>query len=342
MQNLTSFKSLLDSPSRIVITTHVKPDADALGSSLGLAAFLKKLGHDVQVVSPSDYPDFLTWMDGNDDVIIYTENTREQIAGLVDRAEIIFCLDFSTLNRISKLGEIIRESKATKVLIDHHLDPEDFAEYKFWSTAAAATAELVFELIVDIGKKDLIDKSIAECLYAGIMTDTGSFKHSNTTQNVHLIVSELIAIGADVSKVAKLIYDTNSLNRVKFLGFALSERLVVLPEFNTAYLSLSEDDLVRFNSKTGDTEGFVNYALSIEGIKLAVVIIERRDLIKMSFRSIGDFSVNDFARNHFEGGGHKNAAGGKSTSGLDATVENFIELLSSYKDQLESNTKVNV
>jgi len=320
----------------------VKPDADALGSSLGLGAFLKKLGHDVQVITPSDYPEFLTWMDGNDEVIICNEYNAERITALIDDAQTIYCLDFSTLDRIGKLGEQIRASRATKVLIDHHLDPEDFADYKFWSTEAAATAELVYELIVELGKKDLIDKSIAENLYAGIMTDTGSFVHSNTTQNVHLIVSELIALGADVSKVAKLIYDSNTMNRIKLLGFALSERLVVLPEFNTAYIAISKEDLLRFDSKTGDTEGLVNHALSIEGIKLAVVIIDRGDLIKMSFRSIGDFSVNDFARDHFNGGGHKNAAGGKSTEGLESTVEKFTDLLPSYKEQLESSTKVNV
>jgi len=342
MQNLVSFKSLLDTPSRVVITTHVKPDADALGSSLALATLLKKLGHDVQVISPSDYPDFLRWMEGDNEVLIYNENSAKRIDLIIEAAQLIFCLDFSTLHRINTLGDSIRNSGAKKILIDHHLDPEDFADFKFWSTEAAATAELLYELIVDLDLKSLIDKSIAECLYAGIMTDTGSFKHNNTTQNVHRIVAELIEIGADVSRVAKLIYDTNTLDRIKFLGFALSERLIVLPEFNTAYMVITRADLVKFNSRTGDTEGFVNYALSIEGVKLAVLIIDKGELVKMSFRSVGDFSVNDFARNHFKGGGHKNAAGGKSSDNLESTVDKFKSLLPMYKEQLTNKKEVNV
>ncbi len=342
MQNFSSFKSLLDVPARIVITTHVKPDADALGSSLGLSSFLKKLGHEVHVITPSDYPDFLSWMHGNKDVIIYSEKTRSQIQNIISEAQIIFCLDFSSLNRIKQLGELIHASDARKVLIDHHLDPDDFAEFKFWSNEAAATAELVYELMIDLGMKHLIDPKIADSLYAGIMTDTGSFKHSNTTQNIHRIVAELIELGADISKVAALIYDTNSIDRIKFLGYALSELLVVLPEYHTAYMAISSTDLKRFNSKTGDTEGLVNFALSIEGIKLAVVIIDRGELIKMSFRSVGDFSVNDFARNHFEGGGHRNAAGGKSLDNLESTVKKFKNLLPDYKDELSTKKEVNV
>lgn len=333
---------MLDVPSNVVITTHVKPDADALGSSLGLAAFLKKLGHSVHVVTPSDYPAFLHWMDGHEDVKIYSEDIDPEVRSLICGAQIIFCLDFSALNRINKLGDYIRESQATKVLIDHHLDPEDFAEFKFWSTKAAATAELVYELIVDLGMRELIDAPIAESLYAGIMTDTGSFKHANTTENVHRIVAELITLGADVSKVSHLIYDNNTLDRIQFLGFVLSQRLVVLPEFNTAYIAISSEDLHKFHSKTGDTEGFVNYALSIKGVKFAAVIIDRGELVKMSFRSTGQFSVNDFARENFEGGGHRNAAGGKSTTTLDETVNRFVQLLPSYKDLLTNNSEVNV
>lgn len=341
MQDFQAFKELLNSPRNIVVVTHHKPDADALGSSLGLAGFLKKKQHNVSVITPTDYPQFLTWMTGNDQVLIFNEGKQKQSQELVEQADVIFCLDFSSLHRINELGELVRASNAVKVLIDHHLDPEDFADYTFWSTAAAATAELIFDLIVDLDEKHLIDAPIAEALYAGIMTDTGSFKHSNTTQKVHLITAELMKLGADTHKVARLIYDNNSLERLQFTGFALSQRLVVLQEYSTAYLAISAQDLKRFNSQTGDTEGLVNYALSIKGIILAAVIIDRGEIIKISFRSIGDFPVNELAQDHFEGGGHRNAAGGKSHLTLNETVEKFVKLLPQYQSKLNYHQKIN-
>jgi len=339
MQNLEGFKTLIETPKKVVITTHHKPDADALGSSLGLAGYLKKKGHTVQVITPTDYAKFLSWMKGNDEVIVYNNGNEERSAKFVNEAELIFCLDFSSLKRINELGEVVRQSSAVKVLIDHHLEPEDFADFMHWSTDAAATAELIYDLIGQIGELSLIDKDIAEALYAGIMTDTGSFKHPNTTENVFKVCSELIGIGADTSKVAKLIYDNNSVNRVKFLGYALNEKLKIIPEYHTAYFAISAEELKKFDSKTGDTEGLVNYALSIEGIKFAAVIIDRTEAVKMSFRSIGDFSVNEFARAHFEGGGHKNAAGGISHESLEETVNEFETLLEEYKSELKPAIK---
>jgi phosphoesterase RecJ-like protein len=339
MQDLQAFKELLNSPKNIVLVTHHKPDADALGSCLGLAGVLKKMGHGVSVVTPSDYPDFLQWMKGNDEVLIYHKNNKPSIERLVEAADIIFCLDFSSLHRINELGEEVRNSKATKVLIDHHQDPEDFAEYKFWSTSAAATAELVYQLLVALGVTELLDSDIAEALYAGIMTDTGSFRHSNTTDTVHEITAELIKIGADTHKVARLVYDSNSLERLRFLGFALSQRLEVIEEYHTALFAISKEDLISFDSKTGDTEGLVNFALSIRGVILAALIIDRGEIIKLSLRSIGDFSVNQMAQKYFEGGGHQNAAGGKSTTSLQATVEKFKSILPLYKSELSSIKK---
>ena len=340
MQNLNEFKELISSPKKVVITTHHKPDADALGSSLGLAGYLKKLQHDVTVITPTDYPNFLNWMEGNDDVIVFEDGNEEQSAKLVNDADIVFCLDFSSLNRINDLGEIVRQSSAVKVLIDHHLDPEDFAQFVLWSTEAAATAELVHELISRLGNAELIDRQIAEALYAGIMTDTGNFKHPNTTKNVFQVCADLIDRGADTAKVAKLIYDNNSINRIKFLGFALNEKLKIMPEYHTAYFAISAEELKKFHSQTGDTEGLVNYALSIEGIRFAAVIIDRTEAIKMSFRSVGDFSVNEFARKHFQGGGHKNAAGGKSDESLEHTVEKFESLLKEYQQELTKHEKL--
>lgn len=335
MQDLAALKLTLTSPQKVVITTHPKPDADALGSSLGMAAYLRKKGHEVSVITPTDYPGFLHWMYGNSQVLVFNEGNEQKSAKLVEEADLIFCLDFNTLSRIAELGGLIRAAGADKVLIDHHLDPEDFARYNFWSTDAASTAELVYQLIVDLGDRKLIDKEISEALYAGIMTDTGSFKHPGTTEKTHQVVADLIRLGTDVHRVSKLVYDNNSIEKLRFLGYALSEKLQYLPEYNTAYIAISAAELERFKSRTGDTEGLVNYALSIEGVVLAALLTERADAVKISFRSVGNFSVNTFARENFEGGGHKNAAGGKSDLSLEETVQKFLKLLPENKELLQ-------
>ena len=335
MKDLGTFKKELSSARKIVITTHVKPDADALGSSLGLYNYLIRKGHEVNVITPSDYPYFLTWMKGNDEVLDFSSHTdREKAIAKLATAEIIFCLDFSALDRVNAIGDLIRKSDAYVVNIDHHQDPEDFADFRLWSTSAAATCELVYELIVALGDKALIDKAIASCLYAGIMTDTGGFRHPNTTKNVHLVVAELLEAGADSAKISNLIYDSNSINRLKFIGFAITRRLVILKDLHTAYFIISKKDLKKYQSQTGDTEGLVNYALSLEGIKLAALFSEREDGIKISFRSIVEVPVNKFAADHFQGGGHVNAAGGKSSLSLKKTVERFESLVQEHQEAL--------
>lgn len=336
MQKLEALNSLLNSPKNIVITTHQKPDADALGSSIGLSLYLGRIGHHVKVISPTDYPAFLNWMSEGDEVIIFESEDQQQAVDLVNSAEIIFCLDFSGLERINNLGTMVGATEAVKVVIDHHLDLQPFADLEFSDTSAAATAEIVFDIIKERGNLPMIDSRIANCLYAGIMTDTGGFRHTNTSRKSHLIVADLISQGADVTRVSKLIYDNNTVDRLKFIGFALSQRLVVNEDSRTAYFAISKDDLNQFNSKTGDTEGLVNYALSIEGIVMAALIIGRNDEVRLSFRSVGDFSVNDFARKHFNGGGHKNAAGGISDRSLEETVTKFEGLLVKYRDQLNN------
>lgn len=335
MEAIATFKKELSSPKKIFITTHVKPDADALGSSLGLANYLIKKGHEVTVVTPTDYPSFLNWMEGNDSVLDFSrEDQQKKATAALNEADVIFCLDFSGLSRVNELGEMIRKSDAYIVNIDHHQDPEDFADFRYWSSEAAATCELIYELIVKLGDKDLIDKDIAECLYAGIMTDTGGFRHPNTTKNVHLVVAELIELGANPSQIANWIYDSNSVNRLKFIGFAISRRLVVLEDLHTAYFAISKKDLKKYQSRTGDTEGLVNYALSLDGIKLAALFSEREDGIKISFRSSSEVAVNKFAASYFNGGGHKNAAGGKSEQTLKDTIERFESLVEEHQDEL--------
>ena len=323
-------KQLLSSPCKIVITTHYKPDADALGSSLAMYNYLVKKGHEVLVVTPSDYPSFLNWMVGNEKVLIFDpekQRSKKNAETAFESADLIFCLDFSAVERVQDLQDLLVKAQGIKILIDHHLEPQHFAKYEMWDTKAAATAELVYEFINKMGDADLIDVSIAECIYAGIMTDTGSFRFPSTTAKVHLIIAELIKAGVNNHKIHSLVYDNNSEERLKFIGFALSERMKLIRNKKTAYFVVSAADLSKFSSKTGDTEGLVNYALSIEGINFAALMVERHDAVKLSFRSRGDFSVNEFARRYFEGGGHKNAAGGKSEMGLLETENKFLEIL---------------
>ena len=339
MQDIDLLKAKLNSPGKIVITTHFKPDADALGSSLGMANYLLKKGHQVQVITPSEYPAFIHWMKGNDDVLVYTKEDEAKCQSLIYEADIIITLDFSVLSRINELGEMVRSAKGFKVNVDHHLNPEDFADFRLWSTAAAATCELCYELIVALGDESLMDKDIAECLYAGILTDTGGFRHPNTTQNVFEVVAKLIAHGADNSKISKNIYDKNSIDRLRFLGYALSKNLEVMIDQRVAYFALSQEELRTYNSKTGDTEGLVNYALSIEGITLAALFKEADDGVKISLRSIGEFPANQMAGDFFNGGGHRNAAGGKLETSLTEAVDIFKSALVGYKDKLEEEYK---
>ncbi len=325
----------LSRPKKIIITTHHKPDGDALGSSLGLYHWLKGKGHEVNVVLSSDFPDFLSWMPGFAD-LIYFPDQPEESQKLFDEAEIIFCLDYSALSRTNILEPIIREAKGQKWMIDHHLDPEDFATVEYWDSSAAATAQLVYTFIADVyHDKESITAEIASCLYAGIMTDTGSFRFRSTTSAVHHIIANLIDAGAKNWEIHENIYNSSTENRLKFLGYSLLNCLEVIPEYNTALFSLTKDDLLKFNVNTGDTEGLVNYALSIKGIRLAGLFIDRTELIKLSLRSIGDIPCNEICRKYFNGGGHLNAAGGNSTEKLEDVVAKFKSILPEYSSYLK-------
>ncbi len=337
MDRSRELQQLLLTPKNVVIITHFKPDADALGSSLGLAGFLKLKGHRVTTITPSDYPSFLSWMPGNEEVLALSVDSAEptkRAKEAIAKADILFCLDFSTPKRVEELEDSVRNTGAVKVLIDHHLEPEKFATFEQWTTKSASTAQLVFELIEEWNETNLISSDVANCLYAGLMTDTGNFRHNNTTEREFMAAARLTSLGANPSEVARQIYDTNSLERLRLTGYVLNEKLRVLPEFRTAYIVLSQDELRRFNSKTGDTEGLVNYGLSVKNVVLAVLMYERKSEIKLSFRSLGEFSVNDLARKHFAGGGHRNAAGGTFHGTLDETLSRFLELLPSYQHQL--------
>ncbi len=334
MLELTSLKELLANPQHIVITTHHKPDGDAMGSSLGLYNYLIQKGHHVRVITPTDYPLFLHWMPNNPEVLVYTETVAESNKYIGD-ADIIFCLDFNALSRINEMGEIVREAKGVKVMIDHHLEPEGFDDYRHWSINACATAQLVYDFIITIMKEpQLINKDVASCLYTGIMTDSGSFRFPTTTPQVHHIVADLIQRGAENSKIHQLVYDNFSEGRLRFLGYCLLNKLEVFEEYNTALISVTNDELDKFGIDTGDTEGLVNYALTINGIKLAALIIERKDKVKLSLRSTGDFPANEICKKYFNGGGHRNAAGGFSDKILQDVISEFKSILPDYKSLL--------
>ena len=329
---MKDIKDLLLEKSKILITTHVNPDGDAIGSSLGLYNFLIKLGHEVSVVVPNDYPDYLKWMKSDKKIINFSDNT-DKIQELINDIQIIFCLDFNNLSRINELGKLIEKSKAKKVLIDHHLNPDNFYDFKYHDVNASATAELVYDLISYIDE-ELIDKDISDCIYTGILTDTGSFRFSSTTSKVHRIIAKLLDEGVKSEQIGKKIYESNSFDKLKLLGYCLSEKLEIICNGKAAYIVLTRKDLLSHNYRKGDTEGIVNYALSILGVNLAVMIIETKDRIKFSFRSSGNFSVNKFANNHFNGGGHKNAAGGSIEDKLSVALEIFLKSVSKYEKEL--------
>ncbi len=332
-KDITSVDVLIKNSKKIVITTHHKPDGDAMGSSLGLYSYLKQRGCDVYVVTPSEYPEFLNWLPNND-LVINFENAKNTATELISTADLIFCLDFNFLNRVEKMESVLRNSSAKKVLIDHHLDPEKVYDIAFSFTEACSTCELVYRFIVAMGDKAKLTKDIAECLYCGIMTDTNSFRYQSMRAEVHRIIAELMEAGAENYKIHERIYDVSTENRLRLLGYTLKDKLIVLPEFNTAYIALSIAELEMFNFKSGDTEGLVNYALSINGIRLAAFFSESLDIIKISFRSKGDFSVKEFSGKYFNGGGHKNASGGRSDLPLNETVKKFIDLLPICKSDL--------
>jgi phosphoesterase RecJ-like protein len=334
MLDIASLTELLAQPQKIVITTHHKPDGDALGSSLGLYHYLIQQGHHVKVITPTDYPEFLSWMPGNGEVMIYTENVAAATRLIADAA-IIFCLDFNALGRINDMGPLVGASTAYKVMVDHHLEPEDFDDYRYWNIKACATAQLIYDFIVqELGGKKYVNEDVATCLYTGIMTDSGSFRFPGTTSAVHRTVADLIDAGAVNWRIHELVYSNSSEERLRFLGHCLTDCLEVLYEYNTALITVSKADIEKYHVITGDTEGVVNYALSITGIRLAAFIVERGDAVKLSLRSKGDFPANEICKKYFNGGGHRNAAGGMSTLPLEQVTKQFKTILPEYKTLL--------
>jgi phosphoesterase RecJ-like protein len=330
--SLKTFKSIVNRANNIAIITHWSPDGDAMGSSLGLYHFLKSIKKNVKVIVPNDYPGFLAWLPGNNTVMNH-QKEEKKVNAFIAKSDMIFTLDFNSYGRIEKLGEQVSKTTAIKILIDHHQQPEDFADYYFHDVLSCSTCELIHEFISGIAGKKAIDKKIATCLYTGIMTDSGSFRFPSTTAKTHRIVADLIDAGADNDVIYNSVHDDYSKERIKLLGYCLN-KMEVFEDLHTAFISLSQPEQDQYDYQKGDTEGVVNYALSIRGIRFSAFFAERDGLVKISFRSKGKFDVNKFARTHFSGGGHKNAAGGKSDKTLDQTVLDFVEILALYKKEL--------
>jgi phosphoesterase RecJ-like protein len=334
-EDIAAIKNLLSSPKNIVIIPHKNPDGDAIGSTLGLLHYLKLQNHNAVVVAPNDYPDFLKWIPGEASILKF-ESQQTECKKLISEADIMFTLDFNAFHRAGEsMSPTLAASAALKIMIDHHQQPDDYASYTYSDVTMSSTCEMVYNFIEMLGDTDKISADIATCIYVGIMTDTGSFRFRSTTSRTHVVIGDLIDKGADNTYIHNKVYDTNSYHRLQLLGRAL-QNLEVITDLNTAYITLKQDELDEFNYRKGDTDGIVNYALSVDGIVMAAIFIENKqeDIIKISLRSKGDFSVNEFSRSHFSGGGHTNAAGGKSDLSLKETIAKFISILPAYKNDL--------
>ena len=325
--DIQAIRELLLTPKKIVIVPHRSPDGDAMGSTLGLYHFLKKLNHEAVVIAPNEFPDFLAWLPAAETVLIY-EKDREKTSQIILEADLVFTLDFNALHRTGDMEQVLKKVTAPFIMIDHHQKPDDYAVYQFSDTKYGSTCEMLFHFTDLLGYKSVIDKTIATCIYTGIVTDSGSFRFPSTTSTTHRVVAELIDIGIENGAIHNAVFDNNSYNRLQLLGQAL-QNMKILYDKKTSYITLSQRELDQNKYVKGDTEGIVNYGLSIKGIVFTAIFIEHRDenIIKISFRSQGDFDVNNFARTHFNGGGHINAAGGKSYLSLKDTVSKFEEIL---------------
>lgn len=333
---VAALRSLLATPKKIAIVPHLNPDGDAIGASLGLYHYLSQAGHEVRVISPNDYPNFLKWMPGSETVWLWDKN-REDAAVSLAAAEVIFTLDFNDLKRSGDLHASLMGQSATFVMVDHHREPMDYAQIMYSDPGMSSTSEMIYNLIHWMGDDEKMNADIASCLYAGIVTDTGSFRFASTSAETHRVAARLIECGASHSEIHNLIFDTNSADRLYLLSTAL-RNMKILPEYHTSYMTLSGEELRKHNFRKGDTEGFVNYGLSIEGVKFTAIFIENGEegIIKVSLRSLGSFDVNTFARAHFNGGGHLNAAGGRIEKSLEETTQYFESLLEEYKTELAS------
>ncbi len=320
-ETLSNLEQTLKEANNIVIISHKSPDGDAVGSSIALQQYLEKKGLVSSVILPDKAPSFLNWMNGIDDIIIFDKQRKEVIDKLY-HADVIFTLDFNDQLRVGNdMGKYLINSPAIKIMIDHHQAPKDYANYMFSDVKSCSTAQLIYEYIEANDDIELIDIPIAESIYTGIVTDSGSFRFSSTTPKTHEIASKLLEKGLDQSLIHESIYDVNTQDRLNLLGYTLNEKLEILEGGTVAIISLTRDEMLKFNTQKGYTEGFVNYALSILGVQIGIFVKEDEHLVKLSFRSKRDIPVNEFAKTFFEGGGHINAAGGRSDLSVLETID---------------------
>jgi phosphoesterase RecJ-like protein len=325
----------LAQPRNIVITTHQKPDADAMGASLALFHFLKQFGHNVTVISPTNWAKWLNWMPGCNEVVDFEMN-RQHAEELLNAADWLFCLDFNIFHRTKTMTEKLKELTCVKILIDHHQEPDEPSyDYGISDVAKSSTCEMVYDFIVGSGHADRITEPISECIYAGVVSDTGSFRFPSASAAVHRLVADLKSRGLKHSKIHENLFDNFLENKLRFTGHVLMNRMQVFYEYNTALIAIPKSDLLKYYVKTGDTEGLVNFPQTIQGIKLVGLVIDRDEERKWSFRSKGDFDCNTFARKYFEGGGHYNASGGRSSDSLEITVQKFKQALKENKSLLQ-------
>ena len=327
IQDIQAVQLLLATPKKIAIIPHRGPDGDAMGSTLALYHFLLKNDHQPVILSPNEFPDFLAWLPGSETIKIF-EKDKQNCTKILQEADLIFTLDFNALHRTGEMEHVLAQLKAPFIMIDHHQKPDDYAAVTYSDTVFGSTCEMIYNFISFLGKKQDIDKTIGTCIYTGILTDSGSFRFPKTTGNTHRIVAELIDLGVENTEIPSLLFDNSGFGRLQILGQALQNMKVIM-QHKTAYTTLSQDELNSFDYVKGDTEGIVNYGLSIKGIDFAAIFIENTEekIIKISFRSQGTFDVNQFARDHFNGGGHQNAAGGKSEVSLQETIQKFEDLV---------------
>ena len=328
-----NLQDLKNSSGRIVITTHHKPDGDAMGSSLGLYHYLKAAGIESQVVTPTDYAEFLHWLPANDTVIVYEEE-KEASQKLVADADYIFCLDFNALGRINELGEKVAESNATVIMIDHHQAPQDFDDERYVEIGASSTCELIYRYVNQHLDSKYLTKEMGECIYTGLITDTGSFRFGSTTSSTIRTAADLMDLGVVPATIYNNLFDQNRLERLQLLGYFLANKIELIEDGKVALAHFTSEELKRYNVITGDTEGFVNYGLGIKGVQLSALIIDRDYLVKMSFRSTDVFPCNEFSTEFFNGGGHKNAAGGASEDTLENVLAKFKDSIKSYRQYL--------
>ncbi|PID91965.1 MAG: DHH family phosphoesterase [Bacteroidetes bacterium] len=318
---------------KIAILAHANPDGDAIGSSLALGMALQQQVGEVNVIIPDGLPDFLRWLPGIQMSTTYIYKA-EKAAAALEGCDLIFCLDFNDPGRLKGVAKLLEASDARRVMIDHHQDPKSFCELTISEPWRGSTGEMVYEFICEVFSGDVITRDIATCLYVAIMTDTGNFSYGSSYREVFTIVGQLMDYGIDKDQIYSRVYDAFSEDRMRLQGYCMQEKLVVLPQYHTAYISLSDEELRRFKHRKGDTEGFVNIPFAIKGIRFSALFIEKRDRVKASFRSRGRFPVNELAAAHYNGGGHINAAGGDSFESLEETVRRFESILPHYAKSL--------